>query len=209
MDMLSNTYTAFDGFHRLATGALAEVAVAAKRAISDRPDAAILVFSDRHGSVLDLDLRGDEGELRRRYAPRTEDVADHSTSEDHGAERGRGRPRLGVVAREVTLLPRHWEWLATQPGGVSAALRRLVEDARKSRQAIDFARARCEATYRVMAAMAGNLPSFEEASRALFARDDAGFRRQVAKWPDDLRQYVLLLAGIPVSEWYQDTKENR
>ncbi|HMT15841.1 MAG TPA: DUF2239 family protein, partial [Ottowia sp.] len=105
-----------------------------------------------------------------------------------------GRPRLGVVAREVTLLPRHWDWLAAQPGGASAALRRLVEDARKVHAERDRERAAKERSYRFMSAIAGHLPGFEEASRALFADSAAAFDSRVADWPADVRAYLRWLA---------------
>jgi hypothetical protein len=108
--------------------------------------------------------------------------------------RGPGRPRLGVVAREVTLLPRHWEWLATQPGGASVALRRLVEEARRTSASADRARASRDAAYRVMHALGGDLPDFEEASRALFAGDRDRFRLHTAAWPLDVSAHVDRLA---------------
>ncbi|MBW6399666.1 DUF2239 family protein [Roseomonas sp. HJA6] len=173
-------FTAFEGARLLADGSLADVALAVRRALDARPEAGILVFEDARGTVRDLDLRGDETALRERYAP---------------PARSRGRPALGVVAREVTLLPRQWDWLATQPGGVSAALRRLVDQARATHRDADTLRARREAAYRVMSAAGGDLPGFEEAARALFAGDDAAFRDRLKGWPADLRRYVERLAG--------------
>jgi hypothetical protein len=96
-----------------------------------------------------------------------------------------------VISREVSLLPRHWEWLETQPNGASAALRRLVDEARKQDFSSSQGRAAIDATGRVMTAMAGNLPGFEEAYRALYARDRAAFDSLVTNWPDDVRSYVL------------------
>ena len=92
------------------------------------------------------------------------------------APRGPGRPKLGVVAREITLLPRHWEWLAQQTGGASVAIRKLVDEARRATATTAIASASAqEAAYRFMSAMAGNLPHFEEAIRALFADDPRRF----------------------------------
>jgi hypothetical protein len=108
--------------------------------------------------------------------------------------RGPGRPRLGVVAREVTLLPRHWEWLGEQPGGASAALRRIVDEARRGSHDKDRVRKAQEAAYRFLSAMAGDLPGFEEANRALFAGDAARFEREVAGWPSDVRDHATTLA---------------
>ncbi len=177
------TCTAFLGTRRLAAGSLATVAVAVRRALEADPRGQALVFDDADGRVIDLDLRGTEADLLARLAPPPE------------PPRGRGRPKLGVVPREVTLLPRHWEWLTAQPGGASVALRKLVEEARRAGKDADRRRSAQEAAYRFMAALGGDLPGFEEATRALFAGDAARFQAQVAPWPGDVRQHALVLAG--------------
>ncbi|WP_269716640.1 DUF2239 family protein [Caulobacter sp. NIBR2454] len=174
------TCTAFIGPLRLASGALAEVAVAVHRALEADPQTSILVFDDQTARLVDLDTRGDEAAVRARYAPESE------------PPRGRGRPKLGVVAREVTLLPRHWDWLSRQPGGASVALRKLVDGARSDGRS--QVREAQEAAYRFMSAMGGDLPGFEEASRALFAGDRGGLEDRMAPWPADLREHVLRLA---------------
>ncbi|ANN68459.1 DUF2239 family protein [Bordetella bronchialis] len=115
-----------------------------------------------------------------------------ASSDAGGTPRGRGRPRLGVIAREVTLLPRHWEWLNAQPGGASVALRKLVEAGMRDRGSRE--RARREAAYRFMSAMAGDMPGFEEATRALFAADTHAMAGHMAAWPDDIREHALRLA---------------
>lgn len=192
---LPSTHTAFDGQRLLARGALADVALSVKQAQAARADAAILVFDDQSGKQVDLDLRGGEADIRKRYQAPTATAApadDADTAE--AAPRGRGRPKLGVVPREVTLLPRHWDWLAAQPGGASVALRKLVEQARRDNEARDQQRQRQEAAYHFMSSMGGNLPGFEEATRALYADDRAGFARQVAEWPRDVRDYAMALA---------------
>ena len=173
--------TGFDGERRLLSGALIDVALALKAATAAGAEGPLLAFDDATGAVIDLDLRGSRSDIAARLAA-------------GAAPRGRGRPKLGVVAREVTLLPRHWEWLAEQPGGASAALRRLVEAARRTGADENRARLAQEAAYRFMAAMAGDLPGFEEATRALFAPDRARFERHVAAWPNDVRAYAARLA---------------
>ena len=176
--------TAFDVRGVLRAGSLVEVALAVKSAMQENPAASVLVFDDRTGRVIDLDLRG---------LP--------SSSKDEGEEpRGRGRPKLGVTAREVTLLPRHWEWLATQPGGASAVLRRLVEEAKRSRDPALRRKAAKEAAYHFMHAMAGDLPGFEEATRALFADDRPNLVSRMSEWPEDIRGHVLRLAEDPISD---------
>lgn len=179
--------TAFAGPHAIAAGTLDTVALAL-RAHSEPPEGPpTLTFDDATGQVVDIDLRGTDDEVLARL---------HARFPAHGDEpapRGRGRPRLGVVAREVTLLPRHWEWLAAQRGGASAAIRRLVEEARRSGGALDGRRQAEERTYRFIAAMAGDLPGFEAATRALFAHDERTFGQSISDWPPDIQAYALRL----------------
>ena len=177
-------YTAFLDGQRIATGPLHEVAVALLRAQRARPDGQWLVFSDASGQAADLDLRGDEDAVAARYTV----VAPSQ------APKGRGRPKLGVVAREVTLLPEHWDWLAAQPGGASVALRKLVHEARRNGSARDRTRQAHDRAYHAMSTLAGNLAGFEEASRALFAGDRERLAVQMASWPQDVQAYVLQLA---------------
>lgn len=185
---VDQTFTAFLGQRRLAHGDLQSVASAAAAA---RLQGALHIFDDTTGRPVDLDLRGGADAAVADYLART-------LASDPAPPRrpGRGRPKLGVVAREVTLLPRHWDWLSRQPGGASATLRRLVEDARRSGASADRAREAQEALYRVMSALAGDAPGFEDASRALFANDDSGFDRIVAAWSGDVADYVMRLAHI-------------
>jgi hypothetical protein len=186
------THTAFHDASRIAGGPLAVVALAVKAVLAADPAAAVLVFDDTTGKVVDLDLRGDEAEIAARYAPRTDDAA--SATED--TPRGRGRPKLGVIAREVTLLPRHWDWLALQPGGASQALRRLVDEARKADGGRSRTRAAQAAAYAFIATMAGDREGFEEASRALFAGDSERFAEHSRTWPQDIRTHAeKLLTG--------------
>jgi len=191
-DIAFRPSTAFHDTSRIASGPLATVALAVKAVLADDPAASILVFDDRTGKVVDLDLRGSEAEVTARFASRDDDA----TTATEDAPRGRGRPKLGVVAREVTLLPRHWDWLALQPGGASQALRRLVDEARKADGGRSRARAAQERAYAFIATMAGDREGFEEASRALFAGDDARFAEHSRTWPRDIRAHAAkLLAG--------------
>jgi hypothetical protein len=184
------TFIAFEGQRRLASGSLAEVALTVKRA--GQGAGPVIIFSDGTGRAIDLDLRGSDDEIVARLpaAATASPVPDAQPAEP----RGRGRPKLGVVAREVTLLPRHWEWLNAQSGGASVALRKLVEEARRATGDKDRQRAARDAAYHFMFAMAGNFPNFEEASRALFAGDRRRLAALIAPWPDDIRDHVLKLA---------------
>ena len=170
----SMTYTAFHGVHRVAVGEAADLVKILKR----KRQGQIIVFDDSTGAQIDLDLRGKPPQ----------------TSVPTSEPRGPGRPRLGVIAKEVTLLPRHWDWLNVQPGGASVALRKLVDEARRVSGDRDRVRAAQEAAYRFMSATAGNLPGFEEATRALFAYDRRRFTELAAKWPEDVRDYAVKLA---------------
>jgi uncharacterized protein len=187
---MSQTFTAFDGQRRLATGALAEVALAVKHAIPRYGP--VLIFSDGSGRSLDLDLRGSDAEILARLPAASPEPAPEP--EVLNEPRGRGRPKLGVVAREVTLLPRHWEWLNAQPGGASVALRKLVDEARRVSGDRDRLRVARDAAYHFMSVMAGNLANFEEATRALFADDRRRFAGLIADWPVDIRDHIVNLA---------------
>lgn len=179
----TSSFTAFAGTSKLAAGELASVACAVQA--QDQADATVLVFDDHTGKVVDLDLRGSAQDIVARYSPAFVDEA----------PRGRGRPKLGVVPREVTLLPRHWEWLQAQPGGASAALRRLVDEARKADAGKADIKVAQERTYRFLTAMAGDLAGYEEVVRALFASDASGVERHMQNWPEDIRDYTLGLMG--------------
>ncbi|KVQ57427.1 DUF2239 family protein [Burkholderia territorii] len=187
--------TAFDGHRRVASGPLATVAVAIRQAYGDTMSGTIVIFDDTTGRAIDLDLRGTTDDIRARYAPVPRDAsAPAGESAGTAEQRGRGRPKLGVVSREVTLLPRHWDWLAAQPGGASVALRKLVEDARRTHAAADRRRDAQTRAYHFMSALAGDLPNFEEAARALYANDLARMAELIAGWPDDVRDHALALA---------------
>lgn len=202
-DPLSRPCTAFEGHRRLRSGPLLTVALAVKAAVEVAAEP-VIVFDDATGRVVDLDLRGSDAEIAARLAGPPQTRAPGNQPEADGAPtpeapRGRGRPRLGVVAREVTLLPRHWDWLAGQPGGASAALRRLVEAARRRPDPRARQRAAREAAYHFMLVMAGDMPGYEEATRALFAGDRAAFEARIRDWPADVRAHALRLA-FPAEE---------
>lgn len=172
---------AFEGDRLLARGPAAEVVAAVKAAAEAGRDA--LSFDAVTGKVIDWDLRGDVAAVVARLAPAPE-----------AEKRGPGRPKLGVTAREVTLLPRHWDWLASQPGGASVALRKLVEGALREAEGPDRARKAKDATYRLMTALAGDKPGYEEATRMLFAGDWTAFDAAVEGWPADVREAVRAMA---------------
>ena len=174
MTQSNPTFIAFAGPHCIARGPIDSVAREIHARQAAHEGAPILIFDAATSAPVDLDLRGSADDAatraKTRFAPPAEEA------------RGRGRPKLGVEAHEVTLLPRHWDWLRAQPGGASIALRKLVEAASRDPRALRRGAQDC--AYRFMSAMAGDLPGFEEASRALFAGDAAGFATRIAGWPE-------------------------
>jgi len=173
-----SSYSAFAGDRLIAFGSLGEVLSAAKAHIESCEDPRLLIFEDRTGRQLDFDFRGSLDDVLARALPPRERT-------------GPGRPKLGVISREVSLLPRHWEWLEAQPQGISAGLRRLVDEARKKNPEEQRARRGREALSKFMTAIAGNRPNYEEATRALFAADHARFEELIAEWPEDIRAHLL------------------
>ncbi len=208
---LDTPCSVFQSGRCLASGRLSEVALPMKAALdaSARSLQAppVLLLDDTTAEVIDLDWRGTPKEVLARLKamvaatpdPATAGVSDEpdNAAPAPGAApaRGPGRPKLGVVAREVTLLPRHWDWLATQPGGASVALRKLVEVARRDSETRDRVRHASAVAYRFMSTIAGHEAGFEEASRALFAGDQAGFDVLIAGWPVDVQHHLKRLAA--------------
>jgi hypothetical protein len=174
------TFTAFKGQSLIASGSLENVLPELKKRFDDDRSVMLLVF-DETGRQVDFDLRGTETQVLARAFP--------------GQRTGPGRPKLGVVSREISLLPRHWEWLEEQPNGASAALRRLVDEARRREQGRQRVRLALDAAARFMSTMGGNLPGFEEATRALYAKDRARLESLTSKWPRDVRKHMLQLIG--------------
>lgn len=206
MAWLDTPSTAFEGSRRIASGSLKDVALATKPVVdgwaSSISPPPILIFEDASSEVIELDWRGTLADVEARLnaldpvmtaAMPPEPAEAPPVMAD--APRGPGRPKLGVSAREVTLLPRHWEWLARQPGGSSVALRKLVETARLASETKDRVRHCGAVVYKFMSTMAGHEPGFEEASRALFAADAAGFAQRIAAWPADVQTHLKKIAA--------------
>ena len=190
---------AFEGDRRLAEGSLADVAVAVRKRAGKGTHENILVFDYPSGKTLNLDLSGAEKDVRARYAETLVIASEAPEDQLPAGPRGPGRPRLGVVPREVTLLPRHWDWLNAQPGGASVAIRKLVEEARKTRGQSDSLRVRQEAAYRFLSAIAGDWRNYEDITRALYADDADRFRELTEDWPGDVRDHARHLAAAAFS----------
>ncbi len=204
-----NSHTAFAGSTLVARGTLPEVAREVKSLLDGGDQRAVLIFDDQTGRVVEVDFRGRPDDVLRRLADREAAVVTPAVGVAQAGDtqvgdtqvgdvvetRSAGRPKLGVVSREVTLLPRHWEWLGTQSGGASATIRRLVEQARRANEGADRVRSAREVTYRFVHALAGDEAGYEEALRALFAGQEDRFREQMASWPADVREYAIRLAA--------------
>jgi uncharacterized protein len=201
MTIHTGTCIAFEGVRCIAQGHSKDVALAVKKVIERGEQAPVLVFDMVTSQPVEFDLRGTPNDVIARLAEsettlaQKAEVGAEAEAEDEEAPRGRGRPKLGVVAREVTLLPRHWDWLNSQSGGASVALRKLVEAARLASDDKDRVRHAQEALYRFMTSLAGNLPGYEEATRALYAGDATRFAASIAKWPADVRAHATKLAS--------------
>ena len=174
-------YAVFSADRLLTRGPLLEALESAWTAMRENHD--VIIIDLGRGRPVDFDLRGDLEAVLARHQPAP-------------VKRGPGRPKLGVVAREVTLLPRHWDWLNAQPGGASVALRRLVDEARKAPDDQTSKRQAQNAIYGFISAMGGDRPGFEEASRALFASDRTAFSRHIATWPPHVRETAESLAAF-------------
>lgn len=183
----TQSYSAFEGVNLLSQGSLEEVVLTVKRRLKSKSDASILVFSDLTGKQMDFDLRGTEKEVVQRLKVYLVPDAEKSQA-------GPGRPKLGVVAREISLLPRHWEWLSTQSGGASAVLRRLVETEMKGSTQKERIKQTQESTYKFLSSIAGNLGHYEEVIRALYAKDFKEFKDSMSGWPIDIKQHAISLS---------------
>lgn len=187
---------AFAGPNRIASGQLALVALKAKELIDRNDSATILVFDGVTSEQVEIDFRGNaEQVLQRLSAAEAVATAANTSADAQETARGPGRPKLGVVGREVTLLPRHWDWLNQQTGGASVALRKLVEEAKRRGEERDQVRKAQEYAYRFMSAMAGNQANFEEATRAFFAGDQLRFEELSEPWQVDIRDHARTLAA--------------
>ena len=184
--------TAFEQSACLGAGSLKEVVRQVKQAMDEQRASSPLIFDDDTGRFIEVDFRGTLDAVLSRLS----ETLEQSIEMAQAKIRERGRPKLGVTAREVTLLPRHWEWLNSQPGGASACLRRLVEQAKKAEEHHPEKKRQtlCEVIDRVMLALSGDFPGYESASRALYAGDWAAFSQAVGNWPQDICHYCLRLA---------------
>jgi len=198
-----NRFIAFEGESLIADGNQLEVALRLKKQGVEPAlrRGEVLIFAGVDGRQIDLHLSGSEADIERRYGVA---AATESAAPIVGAggmptiavteKKSRGRPKLGVIGREVTLLPRHWAWLDTQRGGASATLRRLVDAERKASVDSDQRRASQDRANRFMSAMAGDLVGFEEATRALYAGNREGFETATASWAHDIRRIAVSMA---------------
>lgn len=182
-------YVAFEGATLIAHGTALDVALKIKKRLIKDKNIMILIFDERTGKQIDLNLSGTVADIQKRFTPKTE----KSRNEDHSSKVG--RPKLGVVSKEISLLPRHWDWLASQPTSPSATLRKLVEEAQKRNKDVDAIRLSQESTNRFMSAIAGDFIGYEDALRALYAREEKTFKNYISEWPKDIREQIMKFAA--------------
>ena len=191
-DTSPTTCTVFLGVKKMAQGSIEEVIPWLKQTYADEALTTFLLFDDATGKTFDVDFRGTIDEVLARFFEKS-GISPSSEAIPLSTKRV-GRPKLGVVSGEVTLLPRHWEWLKRQPGGASVTLRKLVEEARRTDTQHNQVRVAQEATYHVMTTLAGDFPNYEEALRSLYAKDDVRFDQLLASFEPDVRDYIKALA---------------
>lgn len=186
-------WVAFEHHQKTAAGQPAAVIAAVQQRLASHPDAMPVVLDAVSSERIELDWRAPLEQLLTQVPAPAPETSDSEAADE--TPRGPGRPKLGVTAREVTLLPRHWEWLARQPGGASVALRKLVQSAMREGSAADAKRRATDAAYRFMSIVGGDLPHYEEISRALFAGELARLRALVGAWPADVSEHLLALTA--------------
>lgn len=194
------SWIAFAKSKRIASGVPQEVVANVKRYVDSHATDNVIVLDARTSETVEVDLRGSMSTVLKRLPSTITQKPDGNIVPLTSRERTVGRPKLGVTAREITLLPRHWEWLGTQPGGASTTLRKLVEQALRSSKEADCLRQAQEAAYRFMYVIAGDSPGFEEAARALFAGDYERLQQLISKWPRDVRNHALFLASAAIAK---------
>ncbi len=187
------TYSAFSEHRCIASGDVQTMVLGVKDHLDKGGNPAVLIFEDKTGKEIDFDFRGTSEEVLSRLA--THPAVASAAPTESVPNRGPGRPKLGVVSREISLLPRHWEWLEQHPRGISVTLRTLIDEARKREGTKNLMRDRQDAANRFMWAMAGDFPHFEEASRALYAGEREKLEALMVDWPEDVRGYVTRLLG--------------
>ena len=187
----TDTYTAFEGTSLIHRGVLTDVVQKVKKRMTKSGAGSFLIFSDSTGKTMEFNFQGTESEVLRRLDVFT---SREESGRDEARAAGPGRPKLGVVSREVSLLPRQWEWLATQSGGASATLRKLVDEAKKKSAGTSEVKQAQERAYKFMSVLAGDLPNYEEALRSLYRRDRRKFSELIRDWPEDVRAHAQSLA---------------
>lgn len=183
-----NTYTAFEDHKILSQGSLEDVVSKVKKRFEKSPASQIVIYSDATGKSMDFNFQGTEKEVLKRLEVYTTPQSATAVSS------GPGRPKLGVISREVSLLPKHWEWLATQSGGASNTLRKLVEESMKKTSGVNTVKMAQERTYKFMSVEAGDLENYEEALRALYRKDKERFSNEIKTWPRDVQKHIIELS---------------
>lgn len=191
---MDRNYIAFADSKKIAVGNVLDVAAKVKKYLMKDTKSQVLIFDTSNSAQIEIDFRGSPENVLHRLETL------HDQTDDPAKKVGPGRPKLGVTAKEVTLLPEHWEWLARQPGGASVTLRKLVDEAKKKNHSKDLLRQAQEAAYKFMTVMAGDLPQYEEALRALYAGEAKKFEKMISVWPKDIQEHSLHLAKTALTK---------
>ena len=186
-----STYTVFDGPKLILQGSLSDVIVRVKKRMGKIENSSFLICNDSNGQTLDFNFQGSEKDVLKRLETF---VSPQPAISKNKETVGPGRPKLGVVAREVSLLPRHWEWLALQEGGASVTIRKLVDEAKKKFAEGSSVKQAQERVYKFMSVMAGDLEGYEEALRALYKKDAKKFALEIQAWPEDIKKHTVDLS---------------
>ncbi len=176
----SERYSSFIGDRHLFTGDLKGMLSQTHAYISRHGEEGLLIFDNFSGRQIDYNFRVSLEELLGKELPPT-------------PKKGPGRPRLGVVCGEISLLPRHWDWLQRQRQSASATIRRLIEAAMKEASPEEKTREAIDAAGKFLWTMAGNLSDFEEASRALYAQKWHILDAITAAWPEDIAKHLNMM----------------
>ena len=186
---------AFSNNQCVAEGMPEQVVTDLKSLVNQQPESKLIILDAATSRTVEIDFRESPSTiLAKQFRPAEPTPSVAADQSERETKRGRGRPKLGVVSKEVTLLPRHWDWLSKQPGGISVALRKLVEEARRGNAEEDQRRSAENSAYRFMTVLAGDAPGYEEAIRSLYAGDLPKLLEIIENWPSDVARHTESLA---------------
>ncbi len=197
MDQNTTFFTVFLDQKMLIRGNLSASVLAAAKAKMDDNHSRVVIYNDSSGKPIDVELQGSTEDIIKNIEgnPALHQYMIHPEKQAKKPKK-RGRPKLGVTSKEISLLPRHWQWLARQKGSPSATLRRLIDESRKANMGRELVEQSRDAVHAFMWDMCGNFVNFEEATRYLFRNDFVTFYEKISTWPNDIKEHVRRLVEI-------------